>query len=447
MLIIRYFTLITISILLIFNGVLPAQPLSFNLKEAGEYAVKNSYSVQNARYDLEIARKKVKENLSLGFPQIDGTVDYSYFIALPTSLIPGDFFGQPGEMIEVQFGTKNNLTAGITLNQLIFDGRYFIGLQYAKIFEQISAENLEKSEEDIRETVSRTYFSILVGEESLKILDSTLVILMETLYQTEELYKEGFAERTDFDQLKITVTDLQNMINLQRRQNELGYKLLKYQMGLDLNQEILLTETLDGLINDAGISALAEQQFNPANHIDYRLISTQEKMQVLSLKNERAAYYPKLNGFVFLQENAQRDSFDFFDIDQPWFMTSSTGVSLKIPVFSSGYRKSRVGQAKLELEKIRLTKNQVQAGLELSALQSRSAFITALENYFRDKQNIGLALDIYSRTLIKYKEGVATSVELTQQHQQFFNAESKYFQTVFNLLDAKNMLDKALGNY
>ncbi|HPI85657.1 MAG TPA: TolC family protein [Bacteroidales bacterium] len=447
MLIIRYFTLITISILLIFNGVLPAQPLSFNLKEAGEYAVKNSYSVQNARYDLEIARKKVKENLSLGFPQIDGTVDYSYFIALPTSLIPGDFFGQPGEMIEVQFGTKNNLTAGITLNQLIFDGRYFIGLQYAKIFEQISAENLEKSEEDIRETVSRTYFSILVGEESLKILDSTLVILMETLYQTEELYKEGFAERTDFDQLKITVTDLQNMINLQRRQNELGYKLLKYQMGLDLNQEILLTETLDGLINDAGISALAEQQFNPANHVDYRLISTQEKMQVLSLKNERAAYYPKLNGFVFLQENAQRDSFDFFDIDQPWFMTSSTGVSLKIPVFSSGYRKSRVGQAKLELEKIRLTKNQVQAGLELSALQSRSAFITALENYFRDKQNIGLALDIYSRTLIKYKEGVATSVELTQQHQQFFNAESKYFQTVFNLLDAKNMLDKALGNY
>ncbi len=432
---------------MIFNGVLPAQPLSFNLKEAGEYAVKNSYSVQNARYDLEIARKKVKENLSLGFPQIDGTVDYSYFIALPTSLIPGDFFGQPGEMIEVQFGTKNNLTAGITLNQLIFDGRYFIGLQYAKIFEQISAENLEKSEEDIRETVSRTYFSILVGEESLKILDSTLVILMETLYQTEELYKEGFAERTDFDQLKITVTDLQNMINLQRRQNELGYKLLKYQMGLDLNQEILLTETLDGLINDAGISALAEQQFNPANHVDYRLISTQEKMQVLSLKNERAAYYPKLNGFVFLQENAQRDSFDFFDIDQPWFMTSSTGVSLKIPVFSSGYRKSRVGQAKLELEKIRLTKNQVQAGLELSALQSRSAFITALENYFRDKQNIGLALDIYSRTLIKYKEGVATSVELTQQHQQFFNAESKYFQTVFNLLDAKNMLDKALGNY
>jgi outer membrane protein TolC len=170
-------------------------------------------------------------------------------------------------------------------------------------------------------------------------------------------------------------------------------------------------------------------------------------MQVLSLKNERAAYYPKLNGFVFVQENAQRDSFDFFDIDRPWFLTSSTGVSLKIPIFSSGYRKSRVGQAKLELEKIRLTKNQVQAGLELSSLQSRSAFITALENYFRDKQNIGLALDIYSRTLIKYKEGVATSVELTQQHQQFFNAESKYFQTVFNLLDAKNMLDKALGNY
>jgi outer membrane protein TolC len=182
-----------------------------------------------------MARKKVKENLSYGFPQVDASIDYSYYIALPTSLIPAEFIpgGVPGEFIELQFGLKNNLTGGITLNQLIFDGRYFIGLQYAKIFEQLSVESLEKSEEDVKENITQTYYNILVGEEALRILDSTLVVLEKTRFETGEMYQEGFVEKTDYDQLTLTVTDIQNSINSVRRQNEVGYKLFNYQMGID----------------------------------------------------------------------------------------------------------------------------------------------------------------------------------------------------------------------
>lgn len=430
------------------------EDLKFSLDQAREYAVKNSYPVKNAQFDLEMARKKVKENLSYGFPQVDATIDYNYYIALPTSLIPGDFLPvdttggvPPPEYIEVQFGTKNNLTAGITLNQLIFDGRYFIGLQYAKIFEQLSAENLEKSEEDIKETVSSTYFNILVGEAAIRVLDSTLVVLEKTRYQTGELFREGFAEETEYDQLTITVKDIENSLNSLRRQNEIGYKMLNYQLGLDLGQKVVLTETLDGLIERAASEALLDQPFNVQQHIDYRLIASQEKMKVLGLRNEKAAYFPTLKGFVMVQENAQRDQFDFFDFNQPWFLTSIAGVSMQVPIFSSGYRSSRVSQARLDLEKTQNIKNQVSEGLLLSVEESRSAFRAAMENYQRDQQNVDLALTIYKRTLTKFNEGVATSVELTQQHNQFFEAERKYFQTVLSLLEAKNRLDKALGNY
>jgi outer membrane protein TolC len=168
---------------------------------------------------------------------------------------------------------------------------------------------------------------------------------------------------------------------------------------------------------------------------------------VLNLKNEKAAYYPSLKGYIFLQENAQRNEFNFLSPDEPWFLTSSTGISMQVPIFSSGYRKSRVSQAALDLEKVQNIKKQVAEGLKLSITQSRSEYRTALENYLREKQNVDLSLEIYKKTLIKYMEGVATSVELTQQHNQFFDAERKYFQTVFSLLDAKNRLDKALGNY
>lgn len=442
------FGLIMITAVFITAGTF-GQTLSFNLKEAQDYAVKNSYNVKNAQFDLKMAQKKVIENLSYGFPQVSASVDYSYFIALPTSLIPAEFFpeGQPGDFIEIQFGLKHNLTGGITLNQLIFDGRYFIGLQYAKIFKQSSIESLEKSEQDVKETVAQTYYNILVGQEALKILDSTLVILEKTRYETGELYKEGFAEKTDYDQFTLTVADIQNAINSLKRQNELGHKLLNYQMGIDLDQPVILTDNLEGLIEQASVEALLDQPFNLEQHIDYRLITSQEKMKVLNLKNEMAAYYPSLKGYLFLQENAQRNQFDFLAAEEPWFLTSSTGVSMQIPIFSSGYRRSRVSQAKLDLERIRNTKEQVAEGLKLSITQSRSEFRTALENYMREKQNVDLSLEIYKRTLTKYNEGIATSVELTQQHNQFFDSERKYFQTVFSLLDAKNRLDKALGNY
>jgi len=441
-------TLILIVAVLISAGSY-TQSLTFTLEEAQEYAVKNSYNVKNALFDLDIARQKVKENLSYGLPQIDGTVDYTYYIALPTSLIPAEFMpgGEPGEFIELQFGLKNNLTAGVTLNQLIFDGRYFIGLEYAKIYEQLSMENLEKSEEDVKVIVTQTYYNILAGEEAIKILDSTLVVLEKTRYETGEMFKEGFAEETDYDQLTLTVTDIQNSINSLTRQNEIGYKLLKYQMGIPLDQLVTLTETLEVLIEKATASALMDQEFNLEQHVDYRLISSQESMKYLSLKNEKAAYYPTLNGFIFVQENAQRNEFNIFQVNEPWFLTSATGLSMKIPILSSGYRKSRVSQAKIDLEKIQNTKEQVAEGLRLSITQSRSEFRTALENFNREKQNVDLSLEIYRKTLTKYNEGVVTSVELTQQHNQFLDSQRKYFLTVFNLLDAKNRLDKALGNY
>lgn len=447
----RQLHFILFFILLAGFPVLPAasqgQPLSLSLDQARNYAMENNYSLKNATIDTEIARKKVKENIAQGFPQISGNIDYNYFISLPTSLIPGDFFGQPGESIEVQFGTKHNLNLDVTLNQLIFDGRYFIGLQYARIFRQMSEELLIKSEQDVKEMVTGTYYTVLIAEESKRILDSLLNVLEKTRYEVGEMYHEGFLEATDYDQLTLTLAEVRNEANTLERQVALGYALLKYQLGLDDAQEVILTQSLDELLLLSSDEALLAARFDHTGHIDYRLLASQEKMKVLALQNEQSAYYPSLTGYLNFQENAQRDNFNFLRKGYPWFYTSSFGVSMNIPIFTSGIRLYRTQQARLELEKIRNSKEQLARGLQLSVEQARSEFNTALENYIRDKENIGLAMRIYRNTLVKYGEGMATSAELTQQHQQYINAESKYFQTVFALLTARNKLDKALGVY
>jgi outer membrane protein TolC len=424
-----------------------AQPESFSLKEAQEYAIENNYNVRNANAQVEVSEYEVKENVARGLPQLDGTLDYTYYIQLPTTIIPGNNEFNPGPDLRAQFGKEHNLFLNLNLSQLIFDTRYFIGLRYAKTLRQKSEEELIKTEIDVKALVAETYFGILVNEESLVILDSLKNVLEQTRYETEELYKAGFAEETDYDQLTLTITDIDNSINELKRQRNLGYDLLRFQLALPLGHPIELTEDLEDILTQIEIDAVMDQQFDINKNIDYRIINSQEQMSLLNVKNERSSFYPSINGFVTLQTSAQRDQFTMFRNGYPWFPTSSAGASLYVPIFSSGQRKARLEKAKLQLEQVTTSKKQLEQNLNLLVVQARAAFRTAVENFYREEDNVELALKIYDKALIKYSEGVTSSVELTQQHRQYFDAQSKYFQTVLELLNAKIELDKTLGNY
>lgn len=426
---------------------MPQVPVIVSLSEAQDYAVQNSYAVRNSQFDVEIADKQVRQNISLGLPQVDATLDYTYFPALPTSLIPGEFFGQPGEYIPVQFGTNNNLMFSVFLNQLIFDGRYFIGLEYAKSYREMSEKLLNKSETDVKAMVATTYYNILVLEEIRDILDSNLIMLKKTLNEMTEMYNEGFVEVTDIDQLTLTVTDIENLINNTELQTATSYKLLKVQMGIPIDNEIALTQSMEDILAEIDLQAVAEQEFNISNNIDYSIFKTQEQMKLLNLKNEKAAYLPSLTGYFGWSENAQDNEFSMIVGGSPYFTSVSVGASLKVPIFSGGYRKARVQVAKLMIEQVNVSKVQLEENLELSVFRARSSFITALQNFYKEIKNVKLSRGIYDRTMFKYTEGVATSAELTQQHDQYLQAERQYFQTLLLLLNAKNELDKTLGNY
>ena len=443
----KYGITVILFLVILINYSSYAQPEQFSLREAQDYAIENNYNIRNANAEVEASRFQVKENIARGLPQIEGSVDYTYYIQLPTTIIPGNNEFNPGPDLKAQFGKPHNVFLNLNLNQLIFDTRYFIGLRYAKTMEQKTEEELLKTEIDVKALVAQTYYRILVNEESLLILDSLQKVLQQTRYETEELFKAGFAEETDYDQLTLTITDIDNSINELKRLRDLGYDLLRFQLALPLEHPIELTETLDDILAEIEIEAVMDQEFDINKNIDYRIIKTQEEMSLLNVKNERSAYYPSLNGFVTVQTSAQRDQFTIFRDGYPWLPTSSAGASLRVPIFSSGQRQARLEQAKIQLEQVKISRKQIEQNLNLSVVQARAAFRTAVENFFREEDNVELALKIYDKALIKFREGVASSVELTQQHQQYFNAQSNYFQTVLELLNAKIELDKTLGNY
>jgi outer membrane protein TolC len=442
----RLLFLIVIFLLSGVNGFLFGQQIpEFSLEGAVQYALKNNYGIRNSQTDVSIAQREVRKMTALGLPQISADVTYTNFLQLPTSLIPGEFLGQePGTLVQIQFGTPYNADANISLSQLIFNGSYLIGLKASRTFVEMSRILLQRSQIQLREDISTAYFNVIILEESKKIADSTLTSLKKTYFEVQETFKSGFVENTDVDQIELLVQDLETgLLNL-NKQLEIAYNYLKFQMGMKISQPIILTDNLDKFIQNMNQEVLLNSSFDYNQHIDYRIIQTQQVLKTMNMKVKKADYMPSLVGYVSLSESAQRTSWNFLELKQPWFQTSQFGITLSIPILSSGIRSSALQQAKLEVEKVKVLDDQVKEGLLLEYTTDRSNYQNAIQVYNNKKRSADIALKIYNKTLLKYREGLATSMDIQQSYNQYLTALTNYIASTRDLLVAKTKLEKVL---
>lgn len=425
----------------------PKDPLRLSLQGARAYALENSFDVRKAGLDTESARQKLKETVASGLPQITSSIGYTNNMILATSLIPNFFDDKPEEKIPVQFGTQHNASANIQVQQLVFNGSYLVGLQTSKVYTGLADRGLELSELNVQESVTGTYCLILVAGENEKILRSTLANVEKTRAEIAELYKEGFVAETDVDLIQIASNQLRSGLQTVEKQRDMALKLLKFQMGMDFEEEVVLTDTLEDILASVDIERSLEVPFDPARSVEIELAGLQERLAEKAMKNERARSWPSVSAFFTYQQSAYRDSFNFFSSSQSWFPLSILGVNVSIPLFRSGQQKARTTQAELALEQAREARLQTARGLELEVEQSKVRLSTAWENHRNMKDNMELAARVYDVTLEKYREGLASSMELTQANDKFLRAESDYILALAELLNAKNRLDRVTNSY
>lgn len=420
---------------------------SFSLKDAREFAVENSFESRRSQLDVQTARQKLKETVAVGLPQVGSAVTYNNNMRLATSLIPNFFEGKPEEKIPIQFGTQHNASANIQVQQLVFSGSYFVGLQTAGIYQSVAEYGLERTRLQVREKVTETYHLILVTEENERILKSTLDNIKKTAGEIRELHREGFLAETDADLIQITVNQVENALRTLEKQRGVAEKLLKFQMGLDLDEEIALTDTLEAILGRIDIAEALEAEFDPAESVDLLLAEGQARLAELALRNERVKSLPTVSAFFTYQQNAFRSDFDFFNFNRSWFPFQVLGINITLPLFRSGAQSARIRQAGLAAEQARTTALQASRGLELEDEQARTRLSSALDNQRTMEANLGLAGKVYDVTLEKYREGLASSLELTQASDKHLQAQSFYIQALLDLLNAKNRLDRIRQAY
>jgi len=422
------------------------ESISLSLEQAIDYALKNSYASINASRDIDAAKLKKWETTTMGLPQISATIDYQNWIKQQVSLIPAGFFGgNAGEFTEVSFGTKHNMNATATLNQLIFDGSYLVGLQSAIVYLQISKNAKEKTELSIREAVINAYGNVLLSEESVLILEKNITTLQKNLDETIEIYKNGLAEEESVEQLQITLSSIKSQLSKTKNLKNIAYKMLNIILGTDITTPIFLTDNLNKLAKDNLNLELLSNDLTLENHIDFKIAKNNERANELLVKLEQSKALPTLSSFLNFGYAGFGENFDFTKKEQKWFDSSLLGVSLNIPIFSSLARSSRTQQAKIELDKAKTSLTETEQKLKLQLESAKTEYNFSIEEFETSKQNLALAERIEKKQQIKFFEGLSTSFELSEAQRQLYTMQQNYLQNMLQLIANKAALDNALN--
>ena len=424
-------------IFLLFATSLNAQEnkYSFTLQEAVDFATDNNRAIQNAERDVKIAAQTKRETTATGLPQVNANIGYNNWIEQQVSLIPAEFFGGvPGQFSEVTFGTTQTMNGSINIRQKLFDGSYLVALQAAKVYLEISKNAKEKTTNEIRKVVAYSYGNVLLAEANLEIVDSNIALLEKNVWELSKVYENGLVEEESLQQLQLTLSGLKSNQRYTKRLKNIAYQIFNNSLGLNLNSEVVLTNSLEELVLLYSLLTPSRSENEIEEVIDFKIAVNSVKSDELLLKLEKSKALPSLNAFVNGSYSGNSERFSFTENSQKWFGASLFGVTLDIPVFSSFKRSASTQRARLNLEKSKSNLEETTNKIKLEINTARSNYEFAVEDYEIKKNALDLSKNISIKNEIKFFEGLTTSFDLSQAQRQLYMAQQDHLQSMLNIL-------------
>ena len=421
-------------------------PELVSLEEALAFGEQNNRNIKKASMEIRKAYKDQWSTIAIGLPQISANADYQNFIELPTSLIPAQFFGgNEGEFAEVQFGTPQTMTAGLTLQQLIFDGSYIVGLEASKIFLKISENIFEKTLLEVRRNIVQTYSSVLLARENIDFLKKNKNNLEKNLLELNQLYENGFEEEESVEQIRLTLSGVKTQLRYINNVERITLDMLKLLMGFPIKSPLILSDDLEKLTNDSLFNFKVPENLSLDNNIDIKIAENNLLSETLLYRYERSKGLPRLSAFLNGNYTGNSESFTFTQQGQKWFGAALLGINLQIPVFSSLRRSALSQKAKIAILQAENDLTETQERILIEVKAAENDYKLAVENYFTNKENLELATRIEKKNQLKYFEGVTSSFELREAQLQLYSAQNNYIKSIQEVIQKKLSLQTILN--
>ncbi|WP_018629900.1 TolC family protein [Niabella aurantiaca] len=418
----------------------------FTLQQALEYGQQHNVQVKNALLDIKLQEQVNREVTGSAYPQISASGDLTYNIKLMNSAVPAEFFGgEAGSFVRIPFGVKWTSSGGFALNQILFDGQVFTGLQARKTLIEYNEKNVEVTQEAIRQNIAKVYYQLVVGKTQIDLLDSNIALLEKNKHDTKVMYDNGFAEKLDIDKLDVQLANLGSQKAGVVNQIVNGYLGLKVLIGMPVKENLVLTDTLTDESLKEGI--LEATEFNYGQRKDFQLAEMGVKLNEYDVQRYKRSKIPTLMLNGYFNEMAQSNQFDLYGSHSYWSPVSALTVKLNIPIFTGGATNARIAQAKIRLQQ---TQNQLEAlkiNIDNERQAAQNTFKSAITDMDYQKQNMALAENVYQQTKKKYEMGTGSQIEIDNARVQLQTAQTNYYNALYNAVVAKVDFLKAVGKF
>ena len=439
----------------------------FSLADAIRYALDHHPSLENSRLEGEDATWQYKEVFASGVPKLIGNVNYNYFYKLPIApvvdfispsvysvLIQEQVNTENGlltpadvpipESFDVTFQQPHSLNLGLSTEFFLFDANYLKGLKAAKLFISLSEDQIQLTEQDIVQNVARSYQAVLIALKNVDIIDKNIQNITSSLAEAKEIYKNGFIEQLDVDRLELSLENLRLEQQKLSELIEVSYTVLKYQMAYDMSKPIEVTEDLETVVNLMSLEPQLSDTIDVAARPEYRLLSKAIDLDNADLDRIEQGNLPTLRAFANYGQNLNRNN--LFDGSETGFLPNgAVGLSARIPIYNGGSTKAKVQQKKILIEQREIELSEFERAMKLQVINARTQMSNAQRTLTGTKRSLELNEKIYSTTQIKYREGVGSSVEVTQAEASLYQAQANYINALYDLLTSKTELDIATG--
>lgn len=449
-------------LLLLAGGAQAQQRHEFSARQAVDYARKNNVQVKNALLDVQIQEQTNKEITASAYPQINGSTSMNYYPNVAVQTLPnfispavygvlidegvkngsGGDIKMPNDIgfIQAQFGTKFMSTAGVSLQQLLFDGQVFIGLQARNASMQWARKGAEVTEEAIRANVYKVYYQLSASRSQVSILDANIARVQKFLNDTRKLYENGFAERLDISKLEVQLSNLQTEREKALNNISNGFIGLKLLMGMPIRDTLILTDNIT--YDDIRSGVLDAAQYNYSDRKEYQYAELGKQMGEFNVRRYELSKLPTValaSNYSYLR---MANNFGF---GGRWNPSSLIGLNISVPIFGGFARDARIDKAKLQLQQ---TANQLEAlrlSIDREVQQAVNNYRNALATLDAQKRNMELADTVYSQTRLKFQSGVGSSTEISTAQSDLAVAQNNYILATYDAINAKIDFLKATG--